>query len=335
MDKEQEISKKNFAFQRNVAIIGVILFIGKLIAWQLTNSDAIFSDAMESIVNIIAAFMGLYALYLASKPRDEDHPYGHGKVEFISAAFEGLLISIAGLIIIYEAINNFIHPHALKQLDYGLILLGITSVVNYIVGYFCVRKGLKENSPILIASGSHLKSDTYSTLGLLVGIGLIMITGFAWLDSITAILFAFLIIYTGYKIIRKSLSGIMDEYDLAIINDITEVLNQHRQSNWIDIHNMRVINYAGDYHIDCHLTVPFYITVNDAHIILDSLTDLLKKHFEERVEFFIHIDGCLPNQCTLCNVANCNERKSNFIKQITWTHENILSNKKHILSNEK
>jgi cation diffusion facilitator family transporter len=215
------------------------------------------------------------------------------------------------------------------------MLIAITSAVNYFVGHLCVTKGKKENSPILIASGAHLKSDTYSTLGLLLGLGLIMITGFAWIDSLTAVIFAFIIIYTGYKIIRKSLSGMMDETDEEIIADIIKVLNDNRKNDCIDVHNMRVINYAGNYHIDCHLTVPFYINVNQAHDILDTLTDLLKKHFDNRVEFFIHVDGCLFTQCTICNVQNCEVRQEKFVHQIEWTQENILSNNKHILNNEK
>jgi divalent metal cation (Fe/Co/Zn/Cd) transporter len=162
-----------------------------------------------------------------------------------------------------------------------------------------------------------------------------MITGYAWIDSLTAIIFAFVIIYTGYKIIRKSLSGIMDETDEEIIADIVKVLNENRKNDCIDVHNMRVINYAGNFHIDCHLTVPFYKNVNQAHDILDTLTDLLKKHFDNRVEFFIHVDGCLYTQCTICNVQNCEVRKEKFVHQIAWTQENILSNYKHILKNEK
>jgi len=331
----QKQKVNNIQMQQILVAVSVILFVLKMIAWMLTSSVAILTDALESTVNVIAGFIGLYSIVLSSKPKDKEHPYGHGKVEFISSAFEGLLISFAGLTIIYEAIDNFIHPHELKQLDYGLILIAITSAVNYFVGHLCVTKGKKENSPILIASGAHLKSDTYSTLGLLVGLGLIMITGYAWIDSLTAVIFAFIIIYTGYKIIRKSLSGIMDEIDIDIIADIVKVLNKNRSNNYIDIHNMRVINYAGNFHIDCHLTVPFYINVNQAHDILDTLTDLLKIHFDNRVEFFIHVDGCLFTQCNICKIQNCQVRKEKFVHQIEWTQENILSNKKHILNNEK
>ncbi|MBL7767205.1 MAG: cation transporter [Chitinophagaceae bacterium] len=315
--------------QAILVVVSVCLFLVKIVAWYLSGSVAILTDALEGTVNVVAGFIGLYSIILSSKPKDKEHPYGHGKVEFLSSAIEGLLISLAGLIIIYEAINNLIHPHALNQLDYGIILIAITAIVNYVVGYFCVKKGHQEHSPILVASGAHLKSDAYSTLGLIIGLILILITDYHWMDSLVALIFAFIIIITGYKILRKAISGIMDESDSSIIDEIVILLNRERQPKWIDVHNMRVINYAGYFHIDCHLTVPYYINVNQAHEILDSLTLMFKRHFDDKVEFFIHIDGCVPVQCSICSLNNCVARKSAFQQHVDWTHENILSNSKH------
>ena len=146
-------NKQKFTFQRNVAIVGVILFIGKLIAWHLTNSDAVFSDAMESIVNIISAFMGLYSLYLAAQPKDENHPYGHGKVEFVTSGVEGSLIIFAGIMIIVEAVDSLLHGNTLKKLDYGILIVLATAIINYLMGYFSIKKGERENSVVLISSG--------------------------------------------------------------------------------------------------------------------------------------------------------------------------------------
>jgi cation diffusion facilitator family transporter len=325
------MKNESIKIQKLLVAVSVLLFIIKIVAWKLTGSVAILTDALESTVNVIAGFIGLYSIVLSSKPKDKEHPYGHGKVEFISSAIEGTLISIAGMIIIYEALDNLIHPHELKKLDHGLILIAITALVNYFVGFYCVKKGKANNSPILVASGSHLKSDTYSTIGLLVGLLFVIITGYKWIDSLAALVFAFMIIFTGYKIIRKSISGIMDEKDAEIIDEIVDVLNKNRNRNWIDIHNIRVINYAGFYHIDCHLTVPYYINVNEAHFILDSLTDIINEHFQNRVEFFIHVDGCLSSQCPICNLPNCEKRSMQFVKTIDWTHQNIISNQKHRL----
>lgn len=316
--------------QRLLVTVSIVIFIVKIIAWYLTSSVSILSDALESTVNVAAGFIGLFSIILSAKPKDTDHPYGHGKIEFISAAIEGTLIFVSGIVIIYNAIQHLVNPPALSKLDTGLILIGITAALNYTVGYLCVRRGRHEGSPVLVASGTHLKTDTYTSLGIIAGIGLVIITGYPWIDSIAGLVFAILIMYTGYKIIRKAVSGIMDESDREIITEIIDVLNRNRLKTWIDAHNMRVINYAGFYHIDCHMTVPYYYSVNEAHDVLDSLTDILKLHFRERIEFFIHMDGCIFEQCGICHVENCPVRKMPPVKTITWDFDNVTSNRKHV-----
>ena len=291
---------------------------------------AILTDALESTVNVVAGMIGLYSLYVSAKPRDIDHPYGHGKVEFISAAIEGTLITVAGLLILYEAISNLWHPHEITRIDYGIYLVATTAVLNYIAGYICVRTGKRNNSLALIASGKHLITDTVTTAGIIGGLILLWVTGITWIDSAVAILFAFIIFYTGYKIVRTSIAGIMDEADLDLLNKFIEVLNKNKVENWIDLHNLRVIKYGSLLHIDCHLTVPWFLNVHEAHREIDSLSDLIKSHFGDSIELFVHTDGCLAISCGICN-KNCPERQATFEKKLTWNLENILSNKKHQL----
>lgn len=325
MNPQQE----NVRVQKLIVIVAVLLFIIKIAAWWLTKSVAILTDALESTVNVIAGFIGLYSLHIAAKPKDTDHPYGHGKAEFISAAVEGTLILVAGVIIIYESLDNFVHPHELKKLDYGILLVAITALINFFVGYFTVKKGKKNNSLALVASGKHLQTDTYSTIGIIIGLSLILFTGYKWLDGAVAILFAFIIIYTGYHIIRGSIAGIMDEADSALLSKLVIVLNENRKENWIDLHNLRVIKYGGQLHIDCHLTVPWYLNVNEAHAEIDALIDLIKKEFGDAIEFFVHTDGCLYFQCSLCSKPDCRVRQHPFEKRMAWTLNNIIANKKH------
>ena len=147
-----------------------------MLAWYLTHSVAILTDALESIVNVVAGLLGIYSLYISAKPKDIDHPYGHGKIEFISAAIEGTLIFVAGVLIMYGAAKNIFIASKVKQLDYGIVLIALTAIVNYGAGYFCERIGTKNNSLPLIASGKHLKTDTYTTLGIIVGLILIYFT---------------------------------------------------------------------------------------------------------------------------------------------------------------
>lgn len=324
-------AKENLGVQKWVALISVLLLAGKFFAYYLTHSVAILTDALESIVNVTAGFIGLYSLYVSAKPRDSDHPYGHGKIEFISAAVEGTMIGVAGVIILYKAILQLLHPVGLEKIDQGIIVIAITALINYITGFFCLRTGKRNNSAALMASGQHLLTDTVSTIGIIAGLALLYFTGYAWIDSAVAILFGIYIVYTGYRIIRSSIGGIMDEADTAILEVMVKVLNNHRRENWVDLHNLRVIRYGSILHVDCHLTVPWYLNVHQAHQEIDALAAPIRKEFGESLELFVHSDGCLPFSCRICNKAGCSERKNNFERQIVWTLENISSNKKHEL----
>ena len=266
---------------------------------------------------------------MAAKPRDYNHPYGHGKAEFLSAAIEGTLIGSAGTIILYKAIQNLIHPVELTRIDYGIWLVAATAVVNFITGYFCLRTGKRNNSLALISSGKHLQSDTWSTVGIIAGLMLLFFTGYKWIDSTVAILSGSFIIYTGYKILRRSIAGIMDEADVKLLTRMVQVLNANRKENWVDLHNLRVIKYGSVLHVDCHLTVPWYLNVHEAHREIDALAELIRKEFGQSLELFVHSDGCLPFQCKICNKAGCNVRQHSFEKRINWTLENISKNKKH------
>ncbi len=326
-----QTAKQNLRLQKIIAAVAILLFLIKIAAWYITDSVAILTDALESIVNVIAALIGVYSLYISAKPKDYDHPYGHGKAEFISAAIEGTLIAVAGFVIIYEAINNLLHPHTIKKLDYGIILVAVTALINYVVGLFCIKTGKKNNSLALIASGKHLQSDTWSTLGIIAGLILLLVTKIYWVDSLVALIFSFIIIYTGYKIIRSSIAGIMDEADEELLNKLVKTFNENRHINWIDLHNVRIIKYGGTLHLDCHLTVPWYLNVHQAHDEIDALASLVKKEFGESVELFVHNDGCLDFSCKICTLQDCKVRKHAFEKKIEWTLQNISSNNKHKL----
>lgn len=324
-----ENARYNLKVQKLVAAVSILLFLVKIVAWWITASVAVLTDALESIVNVVAGLIGVYSLYISAKPRDTDHPYGHGKVEFISAAIEGTLITIAGVVIIYEAADNLIRPKELKQLDYGILLIAATAVINYFTGAWCIRTGKRNNSLALVSSGKHLQSDTISTIGIVAGLLLIRFTSITWIDSAVGIFFAFVIIYTGYKILRSSIAGIMDEADEELLNKMVVTLNQNRKPNWIDLHNLRIIKYGGTIHVDCHLTVPWYLNVHEAHKEIDDLAGLAKNEYGESVELFVHSDGCLDFSCPICTKNDCPVRQHPFERKIEWTMENISTNNKH------
>lgn len=322
-------ARQNFRLQFWITILGVVLLAAKLVAYYYTHSVAVLSDALESIVNVVAGFTGLYSLYIAAKPRDAEHPYGHGKAEFVSAAIEGTLISIAGIMIIYETVRSFYQQQQVHRLDTGLWIVAFTAVINYVAGYVCIRTGKRNNSLALQASGKHLQTDTISTIGIIAGLVLMLFTGWLWVDKVVAIIISIVILYNGYTIIRASLAGIMDEADEELLKKMIAVLNANRRENWTDLHNLRVIKYGSLLHVDCHLTVPWYLNVHEAHREIDALTKLISDDFSGSVEFFVHTDGCLPLSCPICYKTDCPVRQHPFHHKVEWMLENVVSNEKH------
>ena len=327
-------AKENLRLQKILVLAAIIIFIIKLVAWFLTGSLAILTDALESIVNIVAGFLGLYSLSLSAKPKDADHPYGHGKVEYLSAGVEGSMVIIAGFFIIYKGVQSLFYPQPLQKLNTGIILIAVTAVVNFIIGRLCINTGKKNKSLQLIAGGRHLVTDTWSTVSILVGLLIIYFTGYNIIDTIIAFIVAILIIYTGYKIVRVSIAGIMDEADEQLLKDIVTLLNKNRKENWIDLHNTRIIKYGSTLHCDCHLTVPWYLTVREAHAEIESLGELIKNEFGETVELFVHSDACTDFSCKICSKQNCMVRKHDFEKRITWTISNIRKDARHNINTE-
>jgi len=322
-------AEKNIQIQRIVVVVAIALLLVKFVAYFLTHSVAILTDAMESIVNVVAGMLGLYSLVVSARPRDADHPYGHGKVEFISSAVEGTLIVIAAILILYESVNSLIHPRELHKLDYGLILIAFTAIINYLMGAWCIRVGRSHNSYALIASGKHLQTDTYSTLGIIAGLIAIYFFKMNWLDSAVAIFFGVIILYNGYKIVRQSIAGIMDETDQELLAKMVTLLNQNRKENWIDLHNVRIIKYGPVLHLDAHITIPWYLNVHEAHNEIDALAVLVRKEFGETLELYVHSDGCLEFSCQICQKEDCIVRKHPFQKKIEWTIQNISNDHKH------
>lgn len=303
--------------------------LAKFGAYFLTHSNAILTDAAESIVNVLASGFAFYSIYLATLPKDENHPYGHGKVEFFSAFVEGALIGIAGLIIIFKSSFDLIFPRQIFQLMDGAIIIGITGVINLIVGYYLINTGKKHRSLTLEADGKHLLTDAVTSAGLVIGIMLIAITQLYWLDSIISILLGIYIVYSGYKLTRKSVGGLMDESNVELVSTIVGIMQDNRQDAWIDVHNLRAQQYGADLHIDCHVTLPYYYDLNRVHTEISDIDRLINGTGEHSTELFIHADPCLPECCHYCKLEKCHVRHQAFVGEIRWTAENATKNKKH------
>ncbi|GAC1426189.1 MAG: cation diffusion facilitator family transporter [Flavisolibacter sp.] len=322
-------ARTNYIIQKRLTIVTVTLFAIKIAAWIITHSIAVLTDALEYTINVIAGFISLYSLFISAQPKDQNHPYGHGKAEFLSAAVEAILMIFSSLLIIYEAINNFVHPHLILKLDVGIFLISLTAMANYVVGYYAVKTGKKTHALNLIATGKHMQTDTYGTVGVIAGLVVLYFTHYLWIDSLISLIFAFLIILTGYKILRSSVAGIMDEADAELLKDLVEYLSDHRKEDWMDLHNLRIIKYGSVLHVDCHLTIPYYFTIEAGHRQVKDLEEMVKGSFGKTVEMFVHMDGCIFEQCSLCFKNNCPVRKHEFIKKVHWTTLNVAANHKH------
>jgi cation diffusion facilitator family transporter len=327
----QEQWKFKIKTMRSILIIGSALMIVKFAAFFITHSNAILTDALESIINVFAGAFALFSLYYSSQPKDSDHPYGHGKIEYLSSGLEGSLIIFAGIAIIIKSIHSFFYPVMLHSLDVGLYLTMLTGVCNYVMGRYLIRYGERHNSTAMIADGKHLLSDTISSIAIVIGLLIIHFTKIYWLDNLIAVLAGIYICYTGYKLLKESVTSLLDEADVEKLNMVIGILNKSRREKWIDMHNLRVLKYGTHLHVDAHITLPWYDNLETSHTEVALVENLIKQQLGDELEFFIHADPCLPISCPICVVQNCPVRKAEFVKRLEWTLENLLPDRKHRL----
>ncbi len=322
---ENTISKEDtlkLRIQTYIVTVSVLLLAGKFMAFFLTNSVGVLTDAMESIVNVTAGFISLYSIRLSAKPRDDSHPFGHGKVELISASVEGLMIMAAGLIIIFEGVKRLFVPSAVEKLDVGIVIIAVAGAVNYVMGWYSIRVGKRYESIALVAGGRHLQSDTYSTIGLVSGLLLLYFTRIGWIDSALALLFGGIIVVTGFSILRKTVSGLMDKADEQVLETMTEAISASREPDWVDVHNLKTIRYGSFLYIDCDLTLPWYYDIVQGHTACDRLRDTIAAGFGNRVQVSIHSDPCRVSQCSRCAMPDCPYRTAAFTSPLALTlHE--------------
>lgn len=327
------VGNDNLAFQRIIAVVGVTLMLVKFVAWAMTSSVSILTDALESIVNVVAAFVGLYALYLSAKPRDKSHPYGHGKVELISSSVEGVMILVAGIVIIFEAARSILEPEELRQLDLGLVLLVTAAAVNFIVGYMAINRGRKNRSMALVASGNHLCSDTFSSVGIILGLALMIgldNIGFEayWLDSVIATVFGAIICVTGIRVVKSSMDGVMDRSDEKIVAEVIELINRSRHDHWVDLHNLRITKYGPLIHIEMHMFFPLDMTVEQQHTEISEVYEAVRRKYGDNFDVTIMGEPCDCTMCRFC-ALECEHRKEGFEKRIEWTLETATDRDEH------
>jgi cation diffusion facilitator family transporter len=260
--------------------VGAVVLALKLAAWKITGSAALFSDAAETVVNVLAACVAWGALSFAARPADANHPYGHDKAEFFSAVIEGVLIVLASLLIVEQAWMSWRNPVPLEQGLLGLGLNAVSSVLNVGWASLLLRRGKSLRSPALVADGRHLMSDVVTSVGVLVGVGLVLATGLQWLDPAVAVVAALYVLVSGISVIKGSVSGLMDEAPAEeVMHRIRAVVAEQAQGA-IEAHDLRTRQAGRQTFLEFHLVVPGAMTVKDAHAICDRIEAALKAEME-------------------------------------------------------
>nr|WP_319516437.1 cation diffusion facilitator family transporter [uncultured Cohaesibacter sp.] len=270
-------------------LVAVVVLALKYAAYAMTNSVGLYSDALETLINLAAAFAVLVALWLGEKPADHNHQFGHHKAEYLSAVAEGVLVVLAAIAIFMEAYKVFTNPRDLSVPVIGLVLNGLGGVLNALWAFTLVHLGRKLRSPALVADGRHLFTDVVTSIGVISGVALAKLTGIIWLDPLLAMFVGITILWTGWELIKGSLSGLMDE---AI--DPEELLQLRttimaNADGAIEAHDIRTRHAGRVIFVEFHLVVPSRMTVYDAHAICDRIENALQKEMPHAV-VTIHIE---------------------------------------------
>lgn len=304
-------------------LVSIFVLSFKTLAYYKTNSQAVLSDALESIVNVIASLVALWMIHGSTAPADDQHPYGHGKLEYFSAAFEGGLVCFAGIMIIAEALKALVAREAVANFEAGFLYSIIASLANLALGLYLKHIGKKHHSAALDSSGTHVLSDLWTTAGSLIGLGLVWLTGLLWIDAGVAILMAIYLLLSGYKVVRAAIGGLLDELDQESLKRLAQTIEKNRFPGIIDIHQTRMIRAGRFHHIDAHVVVPEFWDVSEAHHQTNLFEHKVVHEYHLEGEIAFHLDPCLKAYCAQCDLEPCPIRSSAFEKRSNITAESL------------
>jgi cation diffusion facilitator family transporter len=307
----------------SLAVGGLLLGV-KVLAYHLTRSSAVLADALESTTNVVAAGFAIGGVIFAGRPADRGHPYGHGKIEFFTAAFEGGLISFAAVLILYEAVRGFLHGEEIRQLDLGLLLILGSGLTNALLGWFLIRTGRRYHSLTLIADGKHVLSDFWTSFGVVAGLLLVRMTGMRWCDPAVAAAVGLNLAWTGGKLVRQAAGGLLDEEDPELLGKLVEALERVSHSGIIRISNLRAIRAGRFHHVDAHLIVPEFWDVEAAHRAAVSFEQRVMRTSRIVGEIVFHTCPCRRLFCAQCDLADCPVRREPFLRRPALTVEEAV-----------
>lgn len=272
-------------------VVAFLMLVGKTAAFFLTDSAAIFSDAVESVVHLLATIFVGFSLWYSFQPPDTGHPYGHGKIAYFSAGFEGVLILVAAVAIIFTAVEDLVHGPSLSQLDLGLGIIGALAVVNLALGLYLIRTGKRHNNLVLISNGEHVLTDMWTSVGVVIGIALVRLTGITWLDPVVAIGIALNIVWTGGRLVRQSIAGLMERADENYTLGILEVLEEARASRVIsNYHQVRHRRVHDQLWVEYHLLFPEDLSITEAHDRSHLIEGRVAARFADDVFVTAHLE---------------------------------------------
>ena len=304
--------------------MSVLLTFVKFWGWSLTGSQAVYSDAMESIVNVVAGLLAIFVVYYSARPADRGHPYGHGKIEYFSAAFEGGLIAFAAVLIAAEALPALIQGRQAQELETGLVVVVGAGLVNLALGAWIHNAGRRFGSPALVANGQHIMSDFWTSAGVSVGLLAALVTGWSWLDPLTALAVSLQLGWTGLKVVRRSVGGLLDEEDAEIIRAVVLRLREINFEGVIQLHHLRIVRSGRHHHIDAHAVVPEIWNVAEAHQRTQEFERNFMAGYPQPGELHLHIDPCRRVYCRQCSWAPCPIRAEAFVTPIALSAESLI-----------
>ena len=305
-------------------VVATLMLAAKYQAYRLTGSTAVLSDALESIVNVVAAVFALGGLIFAGRPADRNHPYGHGKIEFFSAAFEGGLIAFASVLIVYEAIRSLLAGPEVRQIGAGVLIVLGSGLVNLALGVYLVRTGRRYASLTLVADGQHVLADVWTSGGVVIGLGLVHLTSRAWLDPLVALLVALWLMWTGFRLVRHAAGGLLDEEDPMLLNRVLGALQRYVGGGVIRVHHLRAIRSGRFQHVEAHLVVPEFWSVERAHDVSEDVAARVMRDLGVEGEMVFHTDPCHRVYCTVCDLDECPIRREPFRKVTPLTLEEAV-----------
>lgn len=288
---------------------GFLILVLKYLAFRISGSTALMSDAYESVVNVVAAVFALGAIVFAGKPADREHPYGHGKIEHFSAAFEGGLIALAAVLILYEAVLALIRGPRLENLGLGVAINLGAGGLNGLLGLFLVRMGRKQRSRALEADGHHILSDFYTTLGIGAGLMLVKLTGQAWLDPVVALAVGLLLAYTGFRLVRESSAALLDQEDPEVLAKLLQVMNKLRPADVLAVHELRTLRSGRYTHVDIHIVLPEIYPIRKGHDLAEEFGRAALAEAGIEGELHTHVDPCAELFCARCPLTDCPIRR--------------------------